>query len=209
MCAAADANYRVHIHEAQLFLCKVDVSPSYDEAVERSIQEKDAAYEIPRTETKILTINNSLSTSTLENVFPSTFPKRLTIAMVKNSSLTGTYGENPYYFDHHSLSQAVVRVDSRAISHNTIKTNFAKSEYALAYMTLFGSCDGGNADPGNGVSMVEYKNGLTFLCFDLTPDMNASTPGYIYPEVHSNLSIELGFLHTIGFTHQRCDSQRV
>ena len=87
----------------------------------------------------------------------------------------------------------MVRIDGRAVSHNTIKTNFDQSEYASAFMTLYGNRDGGNADPGNGISMLEYKKGFTLLCFDLTPDMNASTPGYVYPEVRGNLSIEFGF----------------
>ena len=192
MTAATNENYTFKIREAQLVVYKVDVSPTYSTAIERSLQEKDAAYEFTRTETLVHTITGGLSTKTLDNLFPGILPKRITIVFVKNSAWVGSFTENPLNFHHHNMSRIVVRVDGRSISH-PVKTNFDTSEFASAFMTLYGNRDGGNADPGCGISMEEYKDGFTATCYDLTPDNNASTPGYVYPDQRGNLSIEFGF----------------
>lgn len=193
MSGDANPGYQFKITEAQLLVFGVDAAPSYSEGIERSIQEKDAVYEFTRTETCTRVIAEGLSTATLDNLFPGVLPKRITVFFIKNAALVGSYTENPYNLHHHDLSRIAVLVDGRAVSHNTIKTNFTKSDYAAAFMTLYGNRDGGNADPGCGISMSEYKDGFTATCFDLTPDNNASTPGYVYPENRGNLSIELGF----------------
>ena len=140
---------------------------------------------------KTFTVPRGEMSTSNEELFLSEVPKRVIVGMVDNDVFHGNFKKSPFHFKHYSLDFAALFLDGQQIPSQALQPNFAEGTYVRCYQTLFGAVGKFGQDEGNAVTMKEYPQGYTLLCFDLTPDLEDD--GHFNPIKEGNIRLELQF----------------
>ncbi|XP_019617759.1 PREDICTED: uncharacterized protein F54H12.2-like [Branchiostoma belcheri] len=112
--------YKVVITEASVFLRKVNLLPTYQLSIESRLNKETAKYPLRRIKVKPFTISQGNHTVSNDNLFLGQVPKRVVIALVDNAAFQGSYGTNPYNFQHFNLNHISLCVDGREVPHKAL-----------------------------------------------------------------------------------------
>jgi len=86
--------------------------------------------------------------------------------MAKSASATGSFEENPYFFQHFNLSEIGFYLNNTPLPTKPLKLKFgdtpAESQYVEAWRRLRA------LNPDSIISYDDFHRGYTILCFDLT-----------------------------------------
>ncbi|KAI8497981.1 hypothetical protein Bbelb_239250 [Branchiostoma belcheri] len=126
--------YKVVITEASVFLRKVNLLPTYQLSIESRLNKETAKYPLRRIQVKPFTISQGNHTVSNDNLFLGQVPKRVVIALVDNAAFQGSYGTNPYNFQHFNLNHISLCVDGREVPHKALTPNFEQGQYIRSYM---------------------------------------------------------------------------
>jgi len=111
-CLMGDAQYKVKITHASLFVRKVKVMPSVFLAHAKALERGTAKYPIRRVVCKSFTIPQHYLDVNHEKLFSGQLPTRLVIALVDNRAFNGNRELNPFNFDHFYLHEIGLYLDS-------------------------------------------------------------------------------------------------
>ena len=95
---ASAVNYSVHITEATLLVCRVNVNHTVLVAHSKTLASTTAKYPITRVEVKSFTIRSGVNGQCLENVILRQLPKRVVLGFVDNKAFNGDRKLNPFNF---------------------------------------------------------------------------------------------------------------
>lgn len=194
MSSGADANFKVSILEATLFVRRMKISPSIQLGHAKALEKGNAKYPIRRVQCKMMSVPAGNITLTQDHVFLGPLPNRLVIACVDNTAFNGTYAKNPFNFQHYQVTSVAVHVDGEQIPAKPLKPDFIDAggqNYIRAYHTLFSGTNKTNEDQGNQISRSDYPQGYTLYAFDLTPDLTCGSHFNLLK--HGDLRLQMTF----------------
>lgn len=120
-------------------------------------------------------------------------PKYIVIALNTNTALAEKLTESAFYFDHHNLKTASVHWTGDQTETRTIPLNFSTASNTLADDYLLGLNSLAKVmkqEAGwNGITREKYKQGMTFVAFELLP----SIPNTLAVNRRGSLKITLEF----------------
>lgn len=191
--------YKFQIKSARLLLRKVNVNPSVYIAHQKALDIGVIKLNLRKIEVKTFTLASGLQSTAIPNAFVGNLPTRVIISFVTNKSFNGSYDENPFFFKNFGINYICLQQENKMIPTKPYTPDFANDCYNRAYYGLFSELKSYYHNHLVNISSSEYKNGLTFFVFDLTPDYSASE-NHLSVMPSSNLSIELKFSQALPQT---------
>ena len=198
MAGGANPDYKVRIMEAVLFVRKAVLSSTVAMAHIRALEKGTAKYPLRPVDCKVYSIPQGAMSSTHENLFLGTLPKRLILWCVDNDALNGAFGKNPFHAKNNAINFLAVYVDGRQVPAKPLQPNFETGQYVRSYVNLFSATGKQAQDEGNELTRDDFGNGYTFFGFDLTPD--ACDGGCFHLVQKGNLRIEIHFATPLAQT---------
>ena len=179
---------RVHFTDVVLKIRKVKVDQTVSDGVERMLKQTPALYPIRRVECKILTIPENLPDIRQDNIFSGIIPKTFVFGLVHVDAYNGTYGKNPYNFQHFGVTNVSLTANGQEIPFKQLTLKYPKNDNGIpdpatddelnfdeAYNTLFSGTGKIYSNAGLDITRENYPGGYALYAFDLTPDMCNST----------------------------------
>ena len=179
---------KVHLTDVVLKVRKVKVDQAVSDGVERMLKQTPALYPIRRVECKILTIPEQLPNIRQDNIFSGIIPKSFVFGLVHVDAYNGTYGKNPYNFQHFGVTNVSLTANGQEIPFKQLTLKYPKAEngepnpatddeldFDEAYNTLFSGTGKIYSNAGLDITREDYPGGYALYAFDLTPDMCKSS----------------------------------
>ncbi|XP_019633419.1 PREDICTED: uncharacterized protein F54H12.2-like [Branchiostoma belcheri] len=192
--------YKVVITGAALFLRKVNLLSTYQLSIENRLNKESAKYPLKRIQVKPFTIPQGNHTVSNDNLFLGQIPKRLAIALVSNVDFQGSYGTNPFNFQHFDLNYISLCIDGRQVPHKALTPNFEDGHFIRSYFNLFGPIGKLGQDSGNQIARDAFDKGYTIYCYDLSPDLCGLGGDHFNVIKQGNLRLELHFAKALEQT---------
>ena len=191
---------KIDILSAKLNVRNMKITPSLILAHEKLLEIDSAKYPISRVECKVIHLPRNQKSISHDNLFLGQIPKRLVLGIVDNMAFNGDYSLNPFEFKHANVNYLSLHLDGRQIPCSPLQPSFDEHNYVRAYYTQFTGGDRITSDTGNGIGRLEFKDGHSLYCFDLTPDLSSSCGHHFSVAKTGNLRIEIGFDSPLTFT---------
>ena len=204
---------KVHLTDVVLKMRKVKVDQAVSDGVERMLKQTPALYPIRRVECKILTIPQELPNIRQDNIFSVIIPNLFVFGLVDVDAYNGTYGKNPYNFQHFGVTNVSLTANGQQIPFKQLTLKYPKAangkvnpsndgelDFDEAYNTLFSGTGKIYSNAGLDITREDYPGGYALYAFDLTPDMCNSTD-YFNTVQRGSLSLALTLAkqdHAIG-----------
>ena len=169
-----NSKYRTFLHSIKLFAKMVEVQPSLNISIYKTLEQKPATYAVRRTEIKSAFISSG-RTEIEHNIFTSTIPRRLTICLVENKAFTGNIKLSPFNFNPFGVRDITVIAGGYnypAVPYNNL--DFDKSLCARPFVDLYESLSAINSDHSFDISYDQFKNGWCFFVIPLNASLDDS-----------------------------------
>ena len=179
---------KFHLTDVVLKIRKVKVDQAVSDGVERMLKQTPALYPIRRVECKILTIPEQLPNIRQDNIFSGIIPKSFVFGLVHVDAYNGTYGKNPYNFQHFGVTNVSLTANGQEIPFKQLTLKYPENEtgtidpakdteldFDEAYNTLFSGTGKIYSNAGLDITREEYPGGYALYAFDLTPGMCKSS----------------------------------
>ena len=186
------------ISSAILYVKKCKINPEVCLAL-ASVHKKNNMYlPIKRVDCKVFTIPVGSLSAFKEGIISGQLPKRIVVECVRNTAYNGVYNENPFNFEHFTLSNIAVHIDGQSNTVPSLDPDFTNSLYLRCLHSMFGGAGKVNTDEDLDVSRTEYDKGYTLYGFNLATDhdqvFEVSTRG----SVRIDLKFDVALAHTIN-----------
>ena len=129
--------YKVDIVDAVLKLCQVHLNPGILIAQSEALQKVPALYPVRESDVKTFNIERGSYDWRIEDTYRGRIPNDLVIALCTNEAYSGSYGKNPFNFQHFNLNYLEVTVNGIPTPCEPLKPNFKEGDYTSCYTTLF------------------------------------------------------------------------
>jgi len=176
-----------------LFIEKVKPAANILLAHARALAEGTAKYVFRKTDIKVHTINSGSKSAQFDNIFQGQVPSRVVLGLVSHNAYNGDFSKDSFYFNHYGLSSLAITVDGQMVNGRPLNMDFAKNNYAQAYISMFGGLGTLFHNTGNAISYKEWKAGHTIYCFDLTPDQSADDDSHVSLVRNGVVRVDLRF----------------
>ena len=172
-CVMSEADCRVVITKATMFVRKVKLSPSVFLAHAKALENGTAKYPIRRVICKTFTVPNGFRDISHEKLFSGQLPTRVVVGrVVSNQAFNGHRERNPFNFHHFNVSEISLYLDGQQQEGiKSMELNYVDSHYIRAYNTLFSVTGKICRHEGIGIVGNDYANGYALYTFDLTADL--------------------------------------
>ena len=165
----ADAESYVFNYEECFLRVKRQTISSSVMAAHASISEEATfKYPIKRVILKPFVIPSSSTKFIISPICKGIMPRRVICAFLKTTAYDGDILENPFNFQNFGITSLILKLNSQSVPHSGLKMNFEEDRYLDAYRSI------AKISKDLDISYQEYKNGFTFFCFDLNPDISSS-----------------------------------
>ncbi|KAL8579102.1 hypothetical protein ACOMHN_036041 [Nucella lapillus] len=135
-------------------------------------QEKaNARYPITKTVIRVFSMATGSFSFQEDNLFVDRIPNKMVISFVLAEAYNGSYGLNPFHFQHLSLNFLALYHQGQQIPSKGLRPDFAGGQFVRSYMTLFNATNTAWNDVTSGITLRDYAGGTTLFCFDLTPSL--------------------------------------
>ena len=132
---------------------------------------------MPSIRIKTLSIPTGTLRQEFDNIYMGQLPHRIIMSMVLGEHMDGTYGSNPYWFQHFGLSYLVLRVNGELVPRNGFQPDFDNNDYIRDYVQILNALDLDSSTTNTlCVSPTEWANGFSFFSFKLFPNQSQYRP---------------------------------
>ena len=193
-----DAEYRVHILDAILYVRKLTCSDTHVINDIVTLNKEPAKYKIRRTIIRNITIPTGTQDLQRDNVFLGELPKRVVLALVDTAAFNGSYIKNPFRFQSFKVNYLALHVDEKQYPATPLTPNFADHRTLRSYLQLFAATGRLYGDGGIDITPIDFLDGYTLFAFDLTPD--GSHGQHYTVNKRGNLRVDLKFAEALTAT---------
>ncbi|KAL3072138.1 hypothetical protein niasHT_036140 [Heterodera trifolii] len=165
--------YRLTVHDVKIYAKMVEVQPSLNMSLYKTLEKQPATYAVRKTEIK----SSFISVGRYEfeyNVFSATIPRRVTIALVGNSAFHGDYKLSPFMFEPFDLREISVHAGGVVYPAVPYKLNFSKDHFVSAFVDMYEALGMANSERSFDISMAQFKKGWAFFVIPLTSTLDDS-----------------------------------
>ena len=168
-----DEHYKLRLEEASLFVRKVKVLPSARLGIYKALTTASARYPIRRTEQRMFSISNNITSWAQENAVMGALPRRLTVGFLRTDAIHGSYDLNPFNFQHFSINFFALYVNGKQIPSRALQPDFIgnNAEYTRSYMQMSSSLGHAFTNQDCGLSYKDFKGGSTLFVFNLNAEL--------------------------------------
>ena len=199
MADGANADFKVCIVEAVLFVRKAKLNPAVQMAHINALEKTTAKYPLRRVDCKVFSIPRGFMSHTNENIYLGVLPKRMVLCFIDNDAYNGAYNKNPFNAKHNNMNFLALYVDGQQVPPKSLQPRFDNGHYVRSYVNLFAGTGKMFQDEGNDLTQKDFGNGYTLFSFDLTPD--ACDDGSHFNLLQKgNLRVEIHFDQPLGQT---------
>lgn len=190
--SVAIKEYKIQILNATLFIRKQILFPSIILAHQKLLEKGEVArYPHKRIEVKYLTLPSGNSNLIEDNLFTNVIPSRVIIGFIKSKAFNGDLYENPYHFNHFSISNIGLSVNNIYLPSQPRTYDFDHGDYLLAYYSTFTSLGLIGQDVGLTYDRDSFKESNALFIFDI---IQASTDDSLLTlDKSGNVKLEVKF----------------
>ncbi|XP_067653350.1 uncharacterized protein F54H12.2-like [Haliotis asinina] len=153
--------FKVHLLDAYLQVCKVKVNPALILAHNTLFEKSNALYPYTKSEVKVTSIPTTQQAHTIDNV-SNPVANRYVVGLVESSSLNGSYTGNPYNFKSSMLKKMALYIDGVSVPGQPVE-----ADDVTCYVNMLDGMGVWNEDKGNGISRSEFLLGNALFVFDI------------------------------------------
>ena len=186
------ADYKISVNDITVYGRRLLMNPSVIQGHMKGLDKLNASYPITHSKLFTYTIPKGQKSFRKDDLFPSSNPKLLMVAMVTNEAYNGTLDLNPFNFQHFDLDEISLLVNGKSYPGPLYKPDFANNNYVRDYCDCMEVFNYYNTDDTNGLTYKEYGNGYTIYAFDLTPDSNISSD-HRHPNLGHGIRLDIKF----------------
>lgn len=191
---------RLIIDDATLYVRQVTIAPNMLLAQAKLLEAKVATYPFKRTEMLHYSIPAGTYSKVFENINAGRTPSRIILCFIKNSSLVGSYAENPFNLQHCNLNYLNVSLNGATLGSKPLTPNFDRNEYIIPYLLNFYGCGIQSRDDGFCVGRTDFAGGNTLYVYDTTADLSASETDHWSLPANGPMRVEVGFSKALETT---------
>jgi hypothetical protein len=149
--------------DAKLRLRLIKLQAETQIGIEKTILNNNIVY--PFIESKIQTygIAKGLRNFKADNLFFSSIPQDICIALVSQSAFAGSVSKNPYNFANYNLCEVGVTFNNMHIQGSPIRCDYNAGDWTMAYRQML---EGTNHL--NGIKINDFNNGKAIYYFKLS-----------------------------------------
>ncbi|KAL3073944.1 hypothetical protein niasHT_036032 [Heterodera trifolii] len=165
--------YRLTVHDVKIYAKMVEVQPSLNMSLYKTLEKQPATYAVRKTEIK----SSFISVGRYEfeyNVFSATIPRRVIIALVGNSAFHGDYKLSPFMFEPFDLREISVHAGGIVYPAVPYKLNFSNDHFVTAFVDMYEALGMANSERSFDISMAQFKKGWSFFVIPLTSTLDDS-----------------------------------
>ena len=186
-----NTEYRAVITEAILYVRKVKLEPHVVVGIAKALEQGTAKYPMRRVEINTIAVPRGMMNVNKDNLFLGALPRLVIVGLVDTDAFNGTYGKNPFHFQHHKLNSIGLVLDGEQIPAKPLRPDFVNNRTVRCYQDLHNHLDKLYRDKGMNITRDEYGNGYTLFAFDISPD---GCSGSHYNLIRQgNLKLEISF----------------
>lgn len=166
--------YRLYLHNIKLFVKMLEIQPSLNLSIYKTLQEKPATYAVRRTEIKSAFISAG-RTEIEHNIFSATIPRRLTICLVENNAFNGDLSLTPFNFKPHGIRDISVIAGGNnypAVPYNNL--DFPNGLCARPFVDFYEALSATNTNHSFDISLEKFQNGWCFFVIPLNSSLDDS-----------------------------------
>lgn len=169
-------NYTYEIMDMKLLLHEYTLHESAANAIEGMLKEqKMISYPLNNVEMRSFYVGPNRFDSPECRLLTSSLPKRVIMCMVDSQAYLGDHTKTPFNFQHFDIKEAFLDCGGRSIPSRPLNLDFEKDRYMPAYLSMLEGTGVARSSTNNGISRELYKNGRTFLVFEISPYLDADT----------------------------------
>nr|CAD2193969.1 unnamed protein product [Meloidogyne enterolobii] len=171
--ATDEVQYRLYVHDVKLFVKMIEVQPSLNMNIYKTLESKPATYAVRKTEIKS-TFLTAGRTEIEYNAFSASIPRRITVALISNKAFNGDFGLSPFNFQPYDLRDISVHTGGHIFPLVAYKLKFKNNLFVRAFVDMYEALGVDNSDRSIDISMDKFKNGWTFFVIPLTSTLDDS-----------------------------------
>jgi len=164
------AAFQLENTEAMLSIWTLTVSPSLELAHTSMVREINFRFPLRYTTMKYFSIAANTTSILWSNMYLGPLPERVTIAMVDNDAMTGTFIKNPYNFKHNGLTYLCLTCNGQMKPRKPFSPDFGTHQYIRSYESLFAGTGTLNSNSSIDIARSDYPGGYSIWIIDLSPD---------------------------------------
>ena len=166
-------NWKLKLEEVSLYVRKVKVSPSCRMGIYKALSISPAHYPIRRTEQRIFSISNNITSWSQENIIIGQLPRRMSIGFVRTDAVHGAYHLNPFLFSNLGINFLALHMDGKQIPSRALQPEFNgnNSDYTRTFLQMSSALGHAFTTQDCGISYQEFKGGSTLFVFDLNAEL--------------------------------------
>ncbi|XP_067659801.1 uncharacterized protein F54H12.2-like [Haliotis asinina] len=182
---ARDHEFKVHLLDAYLQVCKVKVNPALILAHNSLFEKSNALYPYTKSEVKVTSIPTSQLSHSIDNV-SNPVASRYIVGLVESASLNGSYDRNPYNFLSSMVKKMTLYVDGASVPGQP-----TEADDVATYVSMLDGMGLWAEGKGNGISRSEFLLGSALYVFDL--DKICADSEYLNLVKSGDVRLELEF----------------
>lgn len=192
---AENMSVQMKIMDASLFIHRLQANQKLVVAHNKALANAPAKYPITRIDVKHVPVAAGSMDAVLDNIIIGQLPRRLFVGCVGNSALNGSKTENPFYFSHYNISNAVCYLDGIQYPSNPYQPDFEKNLYVREYSGLFQAMNMNSTESTINIKRKDYIKGNTIFGFNFAPDLSngCDLVGHVNPLKRGTLRLHLRF----------------
>uniref|UniRef100_A0A183BJ97 ZP domain-containing protein n=1 Tax=Globodera pallida TaxID=36090 RepID=A0A183BJ97_GLOPA len=165
--------YGLYLHDIKLYVKMVEVQPSLNMSIYKTLERQPATYAVRKTEVKSVYLSAG-RTEMEYNIFSAAIPRRVTIALVLNRAFNGHLAHSPFNFRPYSIRDISVHAAGQAYPAVPYRMNFADAAYIRPFVDMYEALGMANSERSMDITLDQFHDGWTFFVVPLTSTLDDS-----------------------------------
>uniref|UniRef100_A0A183BRD7 VP1 n=1 Tax=Globodera pallida TaxID=36090 RepID=A0A183BRD7_GLOPA len=166
-------NYGLYLHDIKLYVKMVEVQPSLNMSIYKTLERQPATYAVRKTEMKSVYLSAG-RTEMEYNIFSAAIPRRVTIALVLNRAFNGDLAHSPFNFRPYSIRDISVHAAGQTYPAVPYRMNFADAAYIRPFVDMYEALGMANSERSMDITLDQFQDGWTFFVVPLTSTLDDS-----------------------------------
>ncbi|KAL3084855.1 hypothetical protein niasHT_031740 [Heterodera trifolii] len=171
--AAARQQYALYLHDIKLYMKVVEVQPSLNLSIYKTLEKQPATYAVRKTEVKSVFLTAG-RTEMDHNIFSAAIPRRLTIALVANGAFNGQLAQSPFNFKPYSIREISVHAGAQIYPAVPHRMDFSGSAYIRPFVDMYEALGMANSERSMDITLDQFRDGWTIFVVPMTSTLDDS-----------------------------------
>jgi hypothetical protein len=154
-------DYRIKVHNVQLFIACMDLTQSLNNAIARQLESSAAKYPMRKIETRNVFLDQG-RVDLSHNIFVNVLPRRLIIAFTPANAFSGNKKLSPFEFSHANLRTLSVEANGHNFPATPYAFDYGEQRYLRAFVDMYAGLGMDDGDRTMSINIERFLNGWCF-----------------------------------------------